>query len=162
MTVRKIYEDDWKKDNSLMGEFKELMQQSIGNDDASVGIFWYDIKNNELFGVRETTANTLKFYQSDLFDKKVRTYTKLHYQIWDKEKNKKGDRRFWGNYTEVPRGRIFEVEGDGFKICVGSWFQEYPNVEDLVIEEFNLPRENTTVIIDSHWDLGHGWSDRFV
>ena len=162
MTVRRVYEDDWKQDNSLMGEFKELMHQNIDNDDASVGIFWYDTKNNELFGIREETAKNVPFYKSNLFDKKVRTGIKLHYQVWEKEKHKKGDKRFWGDYTQVPRGRVFEVEDEGFVICVGSWIQEYPNVEDLVIEEFNLPRERTKVIIDIHWEIGHGWSDKFI
>lgn len=162
MTVRRVYEDDWKQDNSLMGGFKDLMQKSINNDEASVGIFWYDVKNNELFGVREETAKNVPFYKSDLFDKKVRTYTKLHYQIWEKEKHKKGDRRFWGDYTKVPRGRVFEIEDEGFVICIGSWSDKYPDVVNLVIDEFNLPSERTKVIIDPHWELGHGWTDKFI
>ena len=32
---------------------------------------------------------------------------------------------------------------------------------DEIILEFQLPKENTEVIKNKHWDLGHGWSDEF-
>lgn len=63
------------------------------------------------------------------------------------------------DYTKYPRGRIFEIKNKGFVVCVGKWINDYPRVKRLVTDEFQLP-ENTEFIIDQHWDLGHGWSDK--
>ena len=84
----------------------------------------------------------------------------MHYTIWQRECNKGKDKRFQTmDYTKYPRGRVFEVKDKGFKVCVGNWIKDYPEVKQLVIDEFQLP-ENTEFVIDRHWDLGRGWSDK--
>jgi hypothetical protein len=51
---------------------------------------------------------------------------------------------------------IFIVEN------VGDWIKDYPSCKDLILIEFQLPKDNTEFVIDSHWDLGHGWSDKKI
>ena len=70
------------------------------------------------------------------------------------------DKRFSGDYKQKPRGRVFEFKDDGFKICVGDWIDKYPEAIKEIIDVFNLP-ENTEVIKDEHWNIGHGWSQEF-
>lgn len=121
-----------------------------------VGIFWYDADNNELFGVRSTIADDTKYYKSEKSNQEVRTTKFLHYAVWQKECNKGHDARFKTmNYTNVPRGRVFQVKDKGFEVYVGNWITQHPECKELVIDEFDLP-ENTEFIIDTHWDLGHG------
>lgn len=129
-------------------------------DDPYVGIFWYDTVNKELFGVKSTLAIEARWYNSPQFKTVVKTETRLLKQIWEKEFFRHKDSRFFGDYTQVPRGRIFEFKDSGFKVFTGSWIQDYPECKKLILEEFQLPKE-TEFIQDSHWDLGHGWSDEF-
>ena len=56
---------------------------------------------------------------------------------------------------------MFEFQNEGFKICVGSWIDKYPEAVQMIIDVFNLPKDNTEVLKDSHWDIGHSWSDEF-
>lgn len=151
----KLREDN--KTNSAMAAMVNNMQYQ---DDPYVGIFWYDVNSNRLFGVNSTPAEDAKWYESPQFGNKVRTDKRLHQNIWRRELYKKRDSRFFGDYTKVPRGRVFEFENDGFKVYVGNWIKKYPECRQLIIEEFQLPA-NTEFVIDSHWDLGHGWSDEF-
>ena len=37
----------------------------------------------------------------------------------------------------------------------------YPQAKQLIIDEFQLPPDKTEFIIDSHWDVGHGWTQEF-
>jgi hypothetical protein len=53
------------------------------------------------------------------------------------------------NNTKYPRGRIFEIKDKGFAVCVGNWIKDYPQVKQLVKNEFQLP-ENTEFIVDQH------------
>lgn len=61
----------------------------------------------------------------------------------------------------VPRGRVFEFQDEGFRVYTGKWINDYPNVKELIIKEFQLPIDKTKFLIDSHWDIGHGWSQEF-
>ena len=61
----------------------------------------------------------------------------------------------------VPRGRVFEFKNEGFKVYTGKWIDNYPQVKDLIIEEFQLPKEDTEFRQDYHWDIGHGWINEF-
>ena len=149
---RTVYE------NAAIDVMRHNMQYQ---EEPLVGIFWYDVNNDELFGVQSTPAREAQWYSSPQFGKKVKTEARLHKQIWQKEFFKKKDKRFFGDHTLTPRGRIFEFEDEGFKVYTGDWIDNYPNVKDLILYEFQLPEENTEFVKDFHWDIGHGWSDEF-
>lgn len=140
-------------------ERAEVIQTMAENMDLpptpKVGIFWYDPESDELFGVDRTDASLLPFNSSH-----KKTHRILHKAYWQKQYFRK-NRRFMGDYTRVPRGRVFEYQGEGFKVMVGNWINDYPNVRELILDEFELPRD-TEFIIDSHWDLGHGWAEEFL
>ena len=153
---------DWCTDtsNSMINAFREVMaynNQFV--DDANVGLFWYSPEDNDLFGVYMVDVDDVNYYYSDTFDANVKTCKKLHYAIWQKGVNKGKDPRYKSDYTSVPRGRVFYVENKGFIVCVGHWFNKYPDVKQLVLDEFQLP-DDTEFVVDSHWDLGRGWSDK--
>lgn len=152
---------DWRTDTSdpMINAFREIMAQSIDEqDDPYVGMFWYDTEKQELFGVRSALAQDRPFTQCNLFNKKAKTCSPLHEAVWKKEFHRKKDPRFFGDYTKVPRGRVFEVEDQGFVVCTGSWINDFPEAKDEILFEFQLP-ENTQFVIDQHWELGHGWSE---
>lgn len=155
--------DDWSTNtnNQMINTFREIMKENNQYvDDPNVGIFWFDPNEQELFGVYYVLAEDAKYFHSNIFNNEARTCKPMHYAIWQKECNKGKDKRFQTlDYTKYPRGRVFEVKDVGFKVCVGSWINDYPKVKQLVLDEFQLP-ENTEFIIDKHWDLGHGWSDK--
>ena len=164
--VRAINENspDWRTDtdDQDVNAARELMiHNNQYQDDPYVGIFWYDIESDDLFGVKETLAEDTDFYFSKLFNSYVRTCKPLHYKVWEKEYHRGKDKRFSGDYTKVPRGRVFEFKDKGFVVFVGSWITDYPSAKDLILDEFQLP-DNTEFRVDSHWDLGHGWSDKFI
>lgn len=131
-------------------------------DSPMVGSFWYDPNQNELFGVSSELSERIPYTKSTSMSSNIRTGGKLHKNIWKKEFHKGKDARFKGNYTSIPRGRVFEFENDGFKVYVGSWIDTYPEAKSLIIEEFELPKDNTEFIKDMHWDLGHGWSEEYL
>lgn len=165
---RYLYQDipdsaDWQTntDNNQINAFREVMAHNNQYvDDPYVGIFWYDPEADELFGVYSVLAEDAKFYESTMFGAMTRTCRPLHYSIWQKECNRGKDKRFQTmDYTKYPRGRVFEVKDQGFVVCIGSWINDYPSVKNLVLDEFQLP-DDTEFLIDSHWELGHGWSDK--
>lgn len=154
--------NDWNTDtdNPMINGFREVMAHNNQFvDDPYVGIFWYSPEDDELFGVYSVLADDVNYYYSDTFQANAKTCRPLHYALWQKGANKGKDTRYQQDYNAVPRGRVFYVENKGFVVCVGHWFNQHPNVRDLIIEEFQLP-EDTEFVIDSHWDLGHGWSDK--
>jgi hypothetical protein len=127
-------------------------------NDAKVGIFWYDAEANELFGIHSIQADELSFDGNGR-----KTVRALHKTVWQKEKNKaeaKGiDSIYQGDYTQVPRGRVWQRETDGaFYVTIGKWINEYPQAKGLIAEEFDLP-DSTEFVYDRHWDIGHGWNE---
>ena len=112
----------------------------------------YDVNREELFGVQAVEARLLQFN-----DNGYKTTPELHKCVWQDQE----DFRFSGDYTQVPRGRIFEVKNKGFEVNVGDWINEYPEVKEKILKRFKLPID-TEFVIDSHWDLGHGWSDELM
>jgi hypothetical protein len=153
---------DWKPntEDSMINGFRDIMAYNNQfQDDPYVGIFWYDTETNELFGVVTANAEDVPYYKSTIFDAPARTCKPLHYKVWQKEYYRGRDRRFSGDYTQVPRGRVFQIKDKGFVVCVGSWINEYPQAKAEILYEFQLP-EDTEFKIDSHWELGHGWSDK--
>lgn len=160
---RQIYTSDWAyDDNQMVNAFKEVMAANMDHqDDGEVGIFWYDPNKQELFGIKSADVNDVPFTPSTMFSgKEVKTCRPLHYKVWEKEQYRKKDRRFRGDYTATPRGRVFFVKDQGFIVVTGDWINKYPEAKDEILDEFNLP-EDTEFMIDSHWNVGHGKSDKF-
>lgn len=140
----------------------ELMKFNMQfQNDPLVGIFWYSVHGDELFGVTSSIAESNKWYVSSQFNAEIRTDIRLHQDVWKKQFFKGKDSRFRGNYMYVPRGRVFEFKNEGFKVYTGKWIDNYPQVRDLIIEEFQLPKDNTEFRQDYHWDIGHGWVNEF-
>lgn len=161
----KIYQSDWaynSNDNDI-NTLKELMSENVAyQDDAEVGIFWYDPEADELFGVKSADVNDVPYYKSNLFEgREVKTCRPLHYKVWEREHYRGKDHRFSGDYTLVPRGRVFFVKDIGFIVVVGDWINDYPEAKSLILSEFNLPG-STEFRVDEHWAIGHGWSDKFM
>lgn len=163
--MKRYYKEDWEytnEDNSI-NALKELMYENIQHqEEGEVGIFCYDPKTQELFGVKSASVEDVPFYKSSLFNGvMVKTCRPLHYKVWEKEYFRGKDKRFSGDYTKVPRGRIFYIKDEGFVVIVGDWIDSYPEAKSEIIYEFNLP-ENTKFKKDVHWNIGHGWSDKFM
>lgn len=147
-------------------EANSAMELMLSNDsvqdDAYVGCFWYDKNRKELFGVNKTLHTDVPYYYSTQFDRNVRTGRALHKNIWEKEFYRKKDKRFLGNYTLVPRGRVFEFDGIGFIVFCGTWINDNPEAKAEIIDEFQLPEDKTEFVIDPHWNIGHGWSNDYM
>lgn len=148
-------------------EAVELMRQFIDNGKPKLGIFWYDHKNNTLFGVEKGDA---ELYAGQ---GRLSTFPKLHKTYWQKMHHRavaKSDTTsiFFRehDYTQIPMGRVFLEDGI-YYVNVGDWINGYINgekcidadkVRQLVQDEFNLP-DSFRFRQDVHWDIGHGWSD---
>ena len=130
-------------------------------DDPLLGIFWYDKNADELFGVYSSPAEDAMWYDSPTFGKRIRTDRRLHENVWKRNYFKGKDRRFRGDYTLIPCGRVFQFEDEGFKVFTGTWINDYPTVKQLILDEFQLPQD-TPFVQDVHWDIGHGWSNEFI
>jgi hypothetical protein len=133
---------------------KEMSQYF--DEKAEIGIFWYHPIKEELFEVHSIPAKSLRDCEQ--------TYPKLHKTIWTKlhhktkDSKKKGfsyDPIYLNDYTQVPRGRVFFRE-NVFYVFVGSWIT--PAIKKMIIKQFNLQKCEVVFKIDSHWELGHGWS----
>jgi hypothetical protein len=148
--------------NGMTQEQKDNVMQTMQSNmdlqnSPKVGIFWYDIKANELFGVTASLASDLPFN-----DKGLKTIGFLHRDWWKKQQMRAKAKNqsasiFLAEYTQIPRGRIFQTVGGQFQLMCGSWINEFPQVVDLVKEEFDL--SELEVVIDEHWEIGHGWSE---
>jgi hypothetical protein len=142
-------------------ERKDVMSSMSDNfeiqDEPQVGIFWYDKEADELFGVSKVHADELQFNSNGL--KTIRT---LHQAWWQRQKNRavskgKNPGIFTKDYTQIPRGRIFQQKDGVFQLMCGSWINEH--IVELVKDEFNLQNVSLEVKIDIHWEIGHGWSE---
>lgn len=146
----------------------DIMSDDLSNQDLpKVGPFWYDPVEKELYGECPVTADSLSWRKSSQFGSEIRTGMDLHQSIWNRNYqklihgSKSADKRFGiKDYTKAPRGRVFQFKDSGYKIYVGDWIDNYPEAIDIIKQEFNLP-DNTEVVEDEHWDIGHGWSDEF-
>jgi hypothetical protein len=137
---------------------EEAIQEMLRYFDkkAEVGIFWYHPLSEELFEVHSMPVTSLKTGQL--------TYPKLHKTIWQAlrlsalNKKKKGllyDPVYLNDYTQVPRGRIFLKE-DTFYVLTGSWITN--DIKNMIKKKFHLQKCKVIFKIDSHWEIGHGWS----
>ncbi|MBQ9471240.1 MAG: hypothetical protein IJU72_09870 [Bacteroidales bacterium] len=114
------------------------------------------------FGVEKEDADRAFFINGRA------TIGKLHKSYWQKQHHRavaKGDERsiFYQerNYTMIPRGCVFLDEvSERFYVCVGSWLHDVNEEQFRVLleDEFNLPID-FDLVVDEHWDLGHGWSE---
>ena len=140
---------------------KNIREDNLTNSAIDIMLSLDDTNEKELFGVNSEISSHIPFIKSEQFNANVRTGGKLHKNVWKKEYHRGKDSRFKGNYTRIPRGRVFEFENDGFKVYVGDWIDDYPEVKEMIIDEFDLP-QNTEFIKDIHWDIGHGWSEEYL
>lgn len=138
-----------------------LMSSNRGKaDEPQVGIFWYNRARNELFGV---VSHRLSDYtKANASDGRI-TCSEMHEDVWKKEFRKQkyhgdGSGPYIGAYQDKPRGRVFyNITSDRFEVAVGKWLVEYPQAYELILEEFNLPRDKTDAKYAIHWDIGMSW-----
>ena len=139
----------------------DTMSENFDNqEDPKVGIFWYDEVNDELFGVTAVYAHELFFN-----NRERKTIGMLHKNWWKKQQERAKAKKlltsvFMKDYTQVPRGRLFQRQDGTFELMCGSWINEH--IVELVKDEFNLQNVPLEVRVDTHWELGHGWSEEFV
>lgn len=145
-------------------EYRSVLTQMAANrgkgDAPKVGIFWYSIGRDELFGV---VSHPVDDYSKANASEGRITCSELHEDVWKKEFYKqkyKGDGTglFIGPYQDKPRGRVFyNMVDDAYEVATGKWLEEYPHVYDMILKEFNLPPEKTTAKYALHWDIGQSW-----
>jgi len=145
-------------------EYRSVLAQMAANrgkgDSPKVGIFWYSIGRDELFGVVSHPVDD--YSRANASDGRI-TCSELHEDIWKKEFQKqkyKGDGTglFIGPYQDKPRGRVFyHIDDDIYEVAAGKWLEQYPHVYDMILKEFNLPPEKTTAKYAIHWDIGQSW-----
>jgi hypothetical protein len=141
------------------GVIKTMADTFEAQDDPKVGIFWYDADRDELFGVSKINAGDLRFNGNGL-----KTISTLHKSWWQKQKNralsqKKDPGIFAKDYTQIPRGRIFQKKDGPFQLMCGTWMNDH--IEELVKDEFDLQNVPFERMIDIHWEIGHGWSEEY-
>ncbi len=162
MNVEEAKEKVKKRESDEANAAIEVMINSFDEqNEPMVGPFWYDPERKEVYGKVVALAKDRPFYFSPSWKKEVRTGSALHKSIWEREYFRHKDRRFSGDYTIRPRGRVFEFKGEGFKVFVGEWINQYPEAKEEILYEFQLPKNHTEFVIDEHWDIGHGWSQEF-
>ncbi len=147
----------------LYQEAIRLMESNRGKgDEPKVGIFWYNPTKKELFGV---VSHKYSDYSKPNAKGGLVTSSEMHEDIWKKEFRKQkyhgdGTGPFKGEYQWKPRGRVFyNPAEDHFYIGIGQWIDENPEAEQLIIEEFDLPANKTSLWKQPHWDLGQTWND---
>ena len=167
-----IVEYDKQKESTdvKVGEFSEeqykeaidTMAKNRGaGDEPKVGIFWYNPTLKQLFGI---VSHKRTDYLRPNAGGGLITCSEMHEDVWKKEFRKQkyhggGIGPFKGEYQMKPRGRVFYSPADDqYIIAVGSWIDENQDAIDLIIEEYDLPREKTVVQKASHWDIGQTWS----
>jgi len=147
----------------------ETMRDNVNlQHGPKVGMFWYNPQRHRLIGVFESLASELPFNA-----KGRKTVRLLHHTTWpgvreDAIANGSTDAIYQEeDYTQVPRGRIFQVEIPGsdreyFEVLVGSWIFDYPDARSLILDRFNLNETDVDFIHSGHWDIGRGTSEIFV
>lgn len=154
-----------------VGEFSdEQYREAIGvmernrgaGDEPKVGIFWYNATLKELFGV--VTHKRTDYLRPNAGGGLI-TCSEMHEDVWKKEFRRQKYHGgsvgpFKGEYQMKPRGRVFyNPADDEYIIAVGSWIDQSPEAIDMIIEEYDLPRDHTVVQKAPHWDIGQTWND---
>lgn len=145
-------------------EYRSVLAQMEANrgkgETPKVGIFWYSVGRDELFGVVSHPVDD--YSRANASDGRI-TCSELHEDVWKKEFYKqryKGDGTglYIGQYQDKPRGRVFyNIEDDSFEVACGKWLQDYPHVYEMILREFDLPPERTKAKYAIHWDIGQSW-----
>ncbi len=52
---------------------------------------------------------------------------------------------------------FYNIITDTFEVAVGKWLNDFPQAYQLILEEFNLPPEQTKPLYAVHWDIGMSW-----
>lgn len=154
LKLQKMSQEDY-------AESIRLMEANRGHaHDPMVGIFWYNVAWQELFGV---VSHPLRAYsRANASDDRI-SCVELHEDVWRREYNRQkyhgdGKSPFIGPYENKPRGRVFYLmTEDRFEVAVGNWLDQYPQAKEMILEEFNLPADKTTFQYAIHWDIGHCW-----
>ena len=149
--------------------YNNLMEQMKANLNTEgrpkVGIFWYSAARNELFGVQSFDYQDTVHCSGSPLGFSCRL---LHRDYWKKQYNKlkfKNDGHtfpFIGDYKDSLRGRVFYIEAENkFRIAVGDWIREGDNADciDLIVDEFNLEKEDYEFFEGRHWNKGEGWEN---
>ncbi len=163
-----------KQEEKSEVEIKEMSEETLQEamrvmaanrgkgDEPKVGIFWYNITQEELFGV---VAHKHTDYEKPNARGGLITSSEMPEDVWKKEFHKQKYKKngvgpFKGEYQWKPRGRVFyNPAEDQYIIAVGSWIDEHPQALGLIYEEFDLPKDKTILEKGSHWDLGQTWND---
>ena len=150
-------------DDKTYQEAMSVMAANRGaGDEPKVGLFWYNVYSKELFGV--ITHKRSDYTKANAGGGLI-TCSEMHEDVWKKEFRKqkyRGDGKgpFIGEYQMKPRGRVFySPKDDQYIIAVGSWIDDHSNAIELIIDEFDLPKEKTVVRKATHWDIGQTWND---
>jgi hypothetical protein len=137
------------------------MMQTLFDSDPYVGIFWFDEKELDLVHVPKQELRDARRIGDKIM------CSGLHEDYWLKQYRKaraKGllESPFYGDWTMIPRGRIFyDIPTQTFVCYVGKWYKKYERIlRDLILIEFDIPKESFRFQYDRHWDIGHGWSER--
>ena len=146
-----------------LDEAMKLMASNRGKDDEpKVGIFWFDPRANDLFGVRSHRVTDYVKPNSRSEFGSV-SCSEMHEDVWKKEFRKQkyqygGRGPFVGAYQDKPRGCVFfHIDNGTFEVAVGKWIEEYPQAYEEILKEFNLPPDKTTAKYAYHWDIGQSW-----
>ena len=103
---------------------------------SQVGICWYSIPDNKLFGI----------YKEPPSDLEMGTVDKLHVDLWNETNDLPED-------LTIPRIRVWHRDGGKeYFISCGGWINDHPQALDMTIKEFELP-EGTQYFCDEHWDV---------
>ena len=125
-------------------------------DNPEVGIFWYDENLGELFEVHSMPAVSLKETEYTLAKLHKTIWQKLRFKTINKQKNNLPYNPIYLNdYTKIPCGRVF-FKNNKFYVFVGSWIND--DIKEMILDEFNLRNVEVIFKIDTHWEIGHGWS----
>ena len=148
-------------------EAKATMDAMAANldkqDDPKVGIFWYQVQGERLFGV--VAVNKDSFAKPNAGGGLI-TCTELHKDVWKKkfheQKYKLGGKGpYTGDYKDHERGCIFyNPRTDTYQIMVGSWIKGNEKAIDMIVEEFNLQNTHYEVKISQPWEIGVGWENQ--
>lgn len=109
----------------------------------SVGIFWYDTMNHNLFGVHKKELTQREVEDAALKGLPFINFPFLHHQVWEDEylrtQTKTLETLFKVDYTQIPRGRVSWVI-DKFIVLVGNWAAPIrQELTELLEKEFSLP-----------------------
>lgn len=119
------------------------MMQTLFDSDPYVGIFWFDEKELDLVHVTKQELRDARRIGDKIM------CSGLHEDYWLKQYRKaraKGllESPFYGDWTMIPRGRIFyDIPTQTFVCYVGKWYKKYERIlRDLILIEFDIPKES--------------------